>query len=417
MRMPFPNRGRPQKEILAAMRSLKSGDIDWKRGRAPLYVFDGGDEVFEMGRSAFFEFFKENALGGRRAFPSVLQMEKEVVGMAIDLLHGDDNVQGFMTTGGTESIVQAVQSARDWMRAKRGKSPCRGTGNIVAPESAHPAFDKAARLMDLDVRRMPVGDDLRADPAAMAQVLDDDTLMIVGSAPCFPYGVIDPISELASLARANDIWMHVDACVGGYIAPFAAMIGRRIPAFDFAVPGVSSISADLHKFGFCPKPASTVFYREPDLAAFHTFEFDKWPNGLFYTTTICGTRPAGGVAAAWAVINFLGIEGYKEIASELMAFVDEYRRRLCNIDGLKILGDPHLSIVAYHSEGFDIYAVAERLKEKGWLPGLIRDPRAIHQMMSLVHARVLNEYIGDVVEAVEQVKSTPEQKSNLSATY
>jgi sphinganine-1-phosphate aldolase len=415
MRIPFPKNGRSQDEILAAMRSLKSGDIDWKRGRAPLYVFDAGEDVFEMGRSAFFEYFKENALGARRAFPSVLQMENEVVGMAIDLFHGDDDARGFMTTGGTESIIQAVQSARDQARSKRGDQSWRG--NIVAAESAHPAFNKAARLMDLEVRRTKVGSDLRADVSAFEEALDEDTLMIVGSAPSFPYGVIDPISELAQLAHSNGIWMHVDACVGGYIAPFAAMIGRDIPAFDFAVPGVCSISADLHKFGFCPKPASTVFYRTPDMAEFHAFDFDKWPNGRFYTTTICGTRPAGGVAAAWAVFNHLGIEGYKNIATELMNFVDEYKQRISAIDGLKILGNPHLSIVTYNSEDFDIYAVAERLKDKGWLPGLVKEPRAIHQMMSLVHANVLDEYIDDVTDAVKQVRLAPIQESKLSATY
>jgi len=412
MRIPFPGGSRERDDVLATIRSLKTGDIDWKRGRAPLYVFDAGDDVYEMGRAAFFEYFKENALGGRRAFPSVLRMETEVIGMAIDLLHGDDDVQGFMTTGGTESIIQAVQSARDHVRASNRKA-----GNIVTAHSVHPAFNKAARLMDVEVRRTPVGADLRASRAQFEKAVDDETFMIVGSAPCFPYGVIDPISDLAQLAQDIGVWFHVDACVGGYVAPFAAMIGRDIPAFDFAVPGVSSISADLHKFGFCPKPASTVFYRNGELARFHAFDFDDWPNGQFYTTTICGTRPAGGVAAAWAVFNHLGLEGYKKIATELMDFVDAYKRRIEAIDGLKILGSPDLSIVAYHSEDFDVYGVAERLKEKGWLPGLVRDPHAIHQMMSLVHAKVLDEYIADVTAAVDHVRSDPAFKSTLSATY
>lgn len=415
MRVSFPEHGLSKSEVLASMQALKSGDIDWKRGRAPLYVFDGGEDVYEMGRAAFFEFFKENALGGRRAFPSVLQMEEQVVGMAIDLLHGDDNVRGFMTTGGTESIIQAVQSARDYARSK-GRTPT-SRFNIVAAASVHPAFNKAARLMDLDVRRTPVTADLRADPDAFAKAIDDDTIMIVGSAPCFPYGVIDPIEEIGRVAQDSGVWMHVDACVGGYVAPFAAMIGRDIPAFDFAVPGVSSISADLHKFGFCPKPASTVFYRDEERANFHAFDFEDWPNGRFYTTTICGTRPAGGVAAAWAVFNHLGLDGYKLIATELMNFVDLYKKRIAEVDGLEILGKPHLSIVAYRSDDFDIYAIAEKLKDKGWLPGLVRDPKAIHQMMSLVHGKVFDEYIADVEDAVASVKSDPGMQSRLKATY
>ncbi|MBW8637304.1 aminotransferase class V-fold PLP-dependent enzyme [Hoeflea sp. WL0058] len=415
MRISFPEHGLSKSEVLASMQALKSGDIDWKRGRAPLYVFDGGEDVYEMGRAAFFEFFKENALGGRRAFPSVLQMEEQVVGMAIDLLHGDDDVRGFMTTGGTESIIQAVQSARDYARS-RGRTP-KTRFNIVAAASVHPAFNKAARLMDLDVVRTPVDADLRADPDALARAIDDDTIMIVGSAPCFPYGVIDLIEEIGRIAQDSGVWMHVDACVGGYVAPFAAMIGRDIPAFDFAVPGVCSISADLHKFGFCPKPASTVFYRDEEHARHHAFDFDDWPNGRFYTNTICGTRPAGGVAAAWAVFNHLGLEGYKLIATELMDFIDLYKKRISEVDGLEILGKPHLSIVAYKSGDFDIYAVAEKLKEKGWLPGLVRDPKAIHQMMSLVHGKVFDEYIADVEDAVASVKSDPSMQSELKATY
>ncbi|MEO4042227.1 aminotransferase class V-fold PLP-dependent enzyme [Hoeflea sp. CAU 1731] len=415
MRISFPEHGLSKSDVLASMQALKSGDIDWKRGRAPLYVFDGGEDVYEMGRAAFFEFFKENALGGRRAFPSVLQMEEQVVGMAIDLLHGDDDVRGFMTTGGTESIIQAVQSARDYERSK-GRTP-KTRFNIVAAATVHPAFNKAARLMDLDVVRTPVDANLRADPDAIAKAIDDDTIMLVGSAPCFPYGVIDPIKEIGQIALDTGVWMHVDACVGGYVAPFAAMIGRDIPAFDFAVPGVCSISADLHKFGFCPKPASTVFYRDEVRARHHAFDFDDWPNGRFYTNTICGTRPAGGVAAAWAVFNHLGLDGYKLIATELMDFIDLYKKRICEVDGLEILGKPHLSIVAYKSDDFDIYAVAEKLKNKGWLPGLVRDPKAIHQMMSLVHAKVFDEYIADVEDAVTSVRSDPGMQSELKATY
>lgn len=415
MRTPFPETGQTKEDVLAALRALKADDSDWKRGRLPLYLFDAGEDIYEMGRAAFFEFFKENALGKNRAFPSVLKMETEIIDMGLGLLHGGNEARGFMTTGGTESIIQAVQSCRDRFRKQRGASSRRG--NIVAAVSVHPAFDKAARLMDLEVRRTPVGPDFRADPAAIEARIDDDTMMIVGSAPCFPYGVIDPIAELGALAERHGIWLHVDACVGGYVAPFARMIGRNIPAFDFEVPGVCSISADLHKYGFCPKPASTVYYRDGDCAEFHAFRFDAWPSGLFYTPTICGTRPAGGVAAAWALFHYLGLEGYKRVAAELMAFIDDYRAGIEAIPGLKVLGDPHLSIVAFTAEGLDIYRVAELMSAKGWLPGLLKEPKAIHRMMSLVHQPVLDEYLADLRAAVEEVRASGATAREIEATY
>jgi glutamate/tyrosine decarboxylase-like PLP-dependent enzyme len=415
MRTQFPATGQAKDDVLAALKALKINDIDWKNGRVPLYLFDAGEDAYEMGRDAFFEFFKENALGRTRAFPSVLKMETDIIDMGLGLLHGGDRACGFMTTGGTESIIQAVQSCRDRARKHRGDPSHRG--NIVAPLSVHPAFEKAARLMDLEVRRVPVGADFRVTPAAIEAGMDDDTIMIVGSAPCFPYGVIDPIAELGALAERREVWLHVDACVGGYIAPFARMIGRDIPAFDFEVPGVCSISADLHKFGFCPKPASTVYYRDSDCAEFHAFKFDAWPSGLFYTPTICGTRPAGGVAAAWAMFHFLGIEGYKRIATELMTFIDEYRAGIEAIPGLKVLGNPHLSLVAFTAEDLDIYRVAELMSARGWLPGLLKQPKAIHRMMSLLHEPALDEYLADLRIAVDQVRASGDTAKAIEATY
>jgi sphinganine-1-phosphate aldolase len=412
----FPHAGRPQSEVLAEIRAMKAKDADWQHGRVPLYVFKATDAVTEVGRDAFFEFFTENALGGRRAFPSVKRMEDEVIEMALDLFHAPDGAQGFMTTGGTESIIQAVQTCRNWERTRRGDPVHRG--NIVGAESLHPAFNKAAQLMDLSVRRVPVGPDLRADFVAIEEAIDEDTILLVGSAPCFPYGTIDPIMAMGELAQRRNIWLHVDACVGGYLAPFAKQIGRDIPDFDFIVPGVSSISADLHKFGFCPKPASTVFYRTSEKAQVHGFDFNDWPNGRFLTGTLVGTRPAGGVAAAWATFNFLGREGYRQIARDLMAFVDAYKVGVSEIAGLQILGKPDLSIVAYGSDELDIFRVAEVMSEKGWLPGLVQKPKAIHRMMSMLHAPSLPEYLSDLRAAVGVVRQAgSQQAAAIKATY
>ena len=416
MRQAFPRQGRPRDVVLADLTAAKSGDADWRGGRVPLYVFKATDAAYDLGRDAFFEYFAENALGGKRAFPSVKRMEDEVVAMALSLFNAPADAQGFMTTGGTESIIQAVQTCRDWSRARRRDQAHRGS--IVAAETAHPAFDKAARLMDLTVRRVPVGADLRADVAAMAAASDADTIMLVGSAPCFPYGVVDPIAELGALALARGLWLHVDACVGGYLAPFVKALGRDVPDFDLAVPGVASLSADLHKYGFCPKPASTVFYASPEQAHHHVFDVDVWPNGRFVTGTIVGTRPAGGVAAAWAVFQHLGFDGYQAIASDLMAFIDAYRAGVERVRGLAVVGRPHLAIVAFGSAEFDVFRVAEVMSAKGWLPGLVQRPKAIHRMLSLLHQPALEPYLADLAAAVGVVRQEGGSgESRLRATY
>lgn len=402
MRTKLPERGRPPAAIIGEMRAMKHGDADWQHGRVPLFYFKADDAVYEIGKAGFFEYFSENALGATRAYPSVKRMETEVIDMALDLFGAPADAQGFMTTGGTESIVTAIQACRDWSRQQRGSATHRGS--IVAAETAHPAFNKGAKLMDLEVRRAPVRADLRMDVSAIEALIDDDTIMLVGSAPNFPYGMIDPIAALGAIAERRGVWLHIDACVGGYLAPFARMIGRAVPDFDFRVPGVSSLSADLHKFGFCPKPSSTVLYRTPDKAQFQLFDANVWPNGRFLTPTIVGTRPAGGIAGAWATLQFLGVEGYKRIARELMAFVDAYQAGIRAIPGLQILGEPDLSIVAYGSGEIDVFRVAEVMSGKGWLPGLVQKPKGIHRMMSLVHAPVLDEYLNDVRAAVGVVR-------------
>jgi sphinganine-1-phosphate aldolase len=414
-RLMLPRTGRAQGDILKEMRSFKGADIDWQNGRAPLYVFKATDEAYEAGRAGFFEFFSENALGGRRAFPSVKRMEDEIVEMTLDLFSAPDGAQGFMTTGGTESIILAMQTCRDWSRGKRGEPKHRG--NVVASETAHPAFNKGAKLMDLDVRRAPVGVDLRMDLAALEALIDDDTIMIVGSAPNFPYGMIDPITELGRIAERRGVWLHVDACVGGYLAPFVRMTGRKILDFDFVVPAVASLSADLHKFGFCPKPASTVFYRDADKAQHHMFDADVWPNGRFLTSTIVGTRPAGGVAGAWATLQFMGRDGYTRVATALMDFVDRYQDDVRATDGLKILGAPDLSIVAFGSDVFDIFRVAEVMSEKGWLAGLTQKPKGIHRMMSMFHEPVNDQYVDDLRAAIGVVRQAPRTETSVRATY
>jgi glutamate/tyrosine decarboxylase-like PLP-dependent enzyme len=305
-------------------------------------------------------------------------------------------------------------ACRDYGRRQTGRADRRG--NIVLPFSAHPAFGKAARLMDLELRRVPVAGNYRADVAAMARAIDADTLLLVGSAPCFSYGTIDPIADLGQLAQERGLWLHVDACVGGYIAPFAAKAGYSIPLFDFAVPGVTSMSADLHKFGFCPKPASTVFYRSADRAACQPFEMDDWPGGKFATATLVGTRPGGAVAGAWATLQSMGERGYVDTARQIMELAAAYRRGIEAI-GLTVLGNPDLSILCFASNEVDMLRVGEVMATRGWLPGLVREPHAMHLMLSMLHAPAKDDYLRNLADAVAQVRAERGKTAKVDVTY
>ena len=414
MRCSLPPIGLGREEIFTRMKGFAAGDIDWRRGRVPLYVFKASDDIATIGLDAYVEFFTENGLGGKRAFHGLKRMEDEIVAIGLSLFHAPDGAAGYLTTGGTESIIAAVKACRDSIRQNEGSAHRRG--NIVMPYSAHPAFTKAARLMDLEIRRVPVGADFRADVPAIAKAIDAETMMLVGSAPCFPYGTMDPIEALGRLAQERRVWLHVDACVGGYLAPFVARAGHPVPPFDFALPGVASLSADLHKFGFCPKPASTVFYRSEAQAAFQPFEVDDWPGGRFTTATLVGTRPGGAIAGAWATLHAMGEKGYVDTARAIMEVVARYRRGIEAI-GLSIVGSPELSILCFTSQHVDMLAVGEAMAQRGWLPGLVREPRAMHLMLSMLHEPACDDYLRDLRECVAHVNDRHQSAVASAANY
>jgi glutamate/tyrosine decarboxylase-like PLP-dependent enzyme len=346
-------------------------------------------------KEAYALYMSENGLGPL-AFPSLKQMEDEVVGMGLSLLHAPQDARGTITSGGTDSITMAVKAARDFARAERGIS---GQANLVAPFSAHPAFDKAASLMDLEVRRVPVGSDLLSDVTAMSEAVDDQTIMLVGSAPSFPYGLIDHIESLGELAVDRDLWLHVDACVGGYIAPFVRMNGAEIPPFDFEIPGVSSMSADLHKYGYCAKGASTVLFRSESLHQHMVFDCNDWPGGRMITPTLAGTRPGGAISAAWAVMNFLGVDGYRRKqgqVTEAREAVETGVRAL----GFEVLGEPKLGIIAFSHNEADVFTVYRNMYRKGWFTSLTTEPPALHLMLSPFHHEVVDRYLEDLKDCL-----------------
>jgi len=398
MRRALPDQGTDWAELKAQMLDMAGADVRWREGKTAVYVFNAGADVEQVQKEAYTLFMSENGLGPA-AFPSLKRMEEEVVGFGLGLLHGDDEANGVITSGGTDSITMALKAARDFARIDRGT---KGPLNIVLPRSAHPAFDKACAVMEIEVRRTPLKD-LLADPAAMAQAADAATVMIVGSAPCFPFGLIDPIEALSDLAVARGLWLHVDACVGGYLAPFVRMNGGDVPPFDFELAGVHSISADLHKYGYAAKGASTVFFRTKALRDHLTFDVRDWPGGRMVTPTLAGTRPGGAIAAAWAVMNHLGVAGYRA----KQGLVTRARERIeagVKAQGFTVLGRPHLGLIAFTRDDLDCAAIWARLRERGWFSGMVTEPRGLQLMLSPIHADVAETYLADLVWAVEAVR-------------
>lgn len=389
--------GAPWSDLEPRMRALAAGDVKWRDGRTGLYIFNAGEEVERVQKAAYALFSAENGLGPA-AFPSIAQMERDVVAIGLNLLNAPPGAAGAMTSGGTDSITMAIKAARDHARAKRGMN---GALNIVVPITAHPAFDKACALMDIEVRRAPVKDFL-ADVSAMEAAMDADTLMIVGSAPCFPFGLIDPIEALSELAQRRHVWLHVDACVGAYIAPFVRMNGVDLPPFDFSVPGVWSMSGDLHKYGYASKGASTVFFRSEALREHMVFDAGPWPLGRMMTPTLAGTRPGGAIAAAWAVMHHLGVDGYRakqREVTEARAKIEAGVTRL----GFRVLGHPQLGIVAFTHESADALALYARMHHRGWFTAALLEPKALHLMLSPKHNHVADEYLGDLAAALGDV--------------
>ncbi len=408
----LPKTGRSWDELDREMDAAAAGDVDWRHGRLGVYIHYAGDDVLEVAKKAYLKFFSENGLGPK-AFPSLARFESDVVAMTLGLLHGGPDARGAMTTGGTESIFLAVKSARDRARLKH---PTLDRPQIVVPRTAHPAFNKAAHWLGLEVLRVPVGKDFRADVEAMAAAVGPRTIMLVGSAPAFPHGVMDPIPELGTLAENHGLWLHVDACVGGFIAPFAKRLGNPLPDFDFAVPGVVSISADLHKYGYTAKGASTILYRNNEAFGFQAYTFSDWPRGTYATQTLVGTRPGGAIAAAWAVMNFLGEEGYLEVTRRILATRKAIGDGVAKL-GLEVWGKPELSIVGYGSRELDMAAVADRLASRGWFVGRLAEPPGIHLMLNLTHEAIVGDYLSNLEWSIGEVRAGRARSTISQATY
>lgn len=409
----FPVNGMQKSEVFAEMEAARKDDVNWRGGRLGLYVHFAGDDVLAVAKEAHQRFFSENALGPS-AFPSLKKFETDIVAWTASLL-GSDEATGTITSGGTESIFLAMKTARDCARATR---PTKGTPIVVAPVSAHPAFDKAAHYLGFKVRRVGLAQNYRADAEAMASAVCKDTIAIIASAPAFPHGVIDPVREIGNIATAHGLWFHVDACVGGFIAPFARRIGYPIPDFDFTIPAVTSISADQHKYGFTAKGASVLLLRDPAMMQYQVFDFDGWPRGRYRSPTFTGTRPGGPIAAAWAVLRYLGIEGYERLVRSIMKARDELISGIQEIEGLTIVSDPDVAVLEYATDGLDVDSLAEAMEDRGWFITRAAQPPGIHVgMLTMAHVPIVPKYLEDLRDSVRDVRAGRKAARKVTATY
>ncbi len=408
----LPQRGRSRKELLQEMRDLRSADVNWQDGRVFSLVFPAGEEALRLLKEAYTLYFSENALNPT-AFPSLRRMETEVIAMSATLLGSQGQVVGNMTSGGTESILMAVKTARDWARAER---PDIAAPEMVLPLSAHPAFDKAGHYFGVRAVHTPLTADFQADVAAMRAAITPNTILLVGSAPSYPQGIVDPIPELAALAQEHGLLCHTDACVGGFMLPFVRRLGYPVPDFDFAVPGVTSLSADLHKYGYAAKGASLILYRDAALRRHQLFAYTDWPGGIYASPTMGGTRPGGAIAAAWAIMNYLGEEGYLKLAGEVMAATRRIQEGVAAIDGLAVLGRPAMSVMALGSSKVNVYEVGDEMALRGWHLDRQQFPPSLHLTINPAHIGRTDAFLHDLRAAVRAARRlTPRRLAGSAA--
>lgn len=417
----LPKIARNKEEIIREMEALKAvEELRWKGGYVSGAVYHGDDEHIDFLNQVYAINSQSNPLHSD-LWPSTTKFEAEVVSMTANMLgagqagDGPENeICGTISSGGTESILLAMKTYRDWARAnKRIKKPA-----MVVPTTVHAAFDKAAQYFNIKMVRVPVGPDYRADVEATRQAITRNTIVVVGSAPSFPHGAIDPIAELSELARENGIGFHTDACLGGFLLPWAEKLGYDVPPFDFRLAGVTSMSADTHKYGYASKGTSVVLYRGLHLRRYQYYTATEWPGGLYFSPTFAGSRPGALSAACWAALLSMGEEGYTEAAKKILETAALIKSGIQEIPDLHILGDP-LWVIAFGSETLDIYKVMDYLTRKRWSLNGLHKPPCVHICVTLRHTQpgVAERFVEDLRAAVEHVKLHPDEPGGMAPVY
>lgn len=413
----IPANGRPHEDVLTEMRSFRAHDADYRAGKTWSLVYWVGDDHHHFLKEAHNTYFSENGLNPM-AFKSLKRMEAEVVQMTAGMLNAPPEAVGTMTSGGTESLLMAVKAARD--RARKLK-PWIRRPNMVLPRTIHVGVDKAAHYFDVKPRYVDVGPDFRADVRAMEKAIDRNTILLGCSAPQYPQVTIDPVEELGRLAQKKKLPLHVDACFGGFMLPWLEKLGHPLPLWDFRIPGVTSISADIHKYGYASKGASVIVYRDMSYLRHQFFVSTDWPGGIYASPSMPGTRPGGPIAAAWATLQAVGEDGYLELAKKALDATKRLRDGIEAIPQLRLLGEFHMTAVTWGSvddERISVYAIADIMAERGWGADRQQNPPSIHLTVNANNGAVVDQYLADLAEAAAHAEAHPElAKEGEAAMY
>lgn len=414
----LPAEGIAHQSILEHMQALKEQEeARWRDGYVSGAVYHGAADHIEFLSQVYGIHSQTNPLHAD-VWPSISKYEAEIVAMTANMLGantpGADRVCGTVTSGGTESILLAMKSYRDWGREEKGiRRP-----EMVLPVTAHAAFDKAAQYFKIKPVRVPVDGDFRADLRFARRAINRNTVVVVGSAPSFPHGIVDPISELSELAREHGVGFHTDACLGGFLLPWAERLGYPVPPFDFHLPGVTSISVDTHKYGYAAKGTSVILYRTPELRHYQYYTITEWPGGLYFSPTFAGSRPGALSAACWAALLTTGEEGYTRAAESIFHTAARIKEGIRRIPELFILGDS-LFVIAFASDEMDIYRVMEAMSQRGWSLNGLHKPNSVHLCVTLRHTQpgVAERFLTDLQSAVQDVRQHPEIKGEMAPVY
>ena len=405
--MKFPEKGFSKEQIFALLDNLSADDVNWASGKVFGYVFDPGKEIIETAEQALLKFYHKSGLDFT-VYPSLLKMENDVIDFAIKHLGGDENSAGSFASGGTESIILAVKTARDYMRKKKKiKSP-----EMIAPETAHAAFHKAAHYLGVKLVQTPVDPvTMKAIPEEVEKAITKNTILIVGSAPCYSHGVIDPIEEMSEIARRHDILFHTDACMGGFILPLMRDLGYNVPPFDFSLPGVTSISMDLHKYAYAPKGASVVLYRSKELRKFQYFACSRWTGYTMINTTIQSTKSGGPLAAAWATLNIVGRERYLDFVKKKLEAVQKVVDFIEKHPDLELATRPEMTLIAFTSRTVNIFNIIDEVNSRGWYiqPALRYGNSKEHIHLTINYSNVdkIDDFLEDLADSIESAKKLP----------
>jgi len=410
----LPATGMPEDEVLKLAKIYADlGDADWKNGSESGTVYNGNAKLTELMTKVYGMTAWSNPLHPG-TFPGIRKMEAEVVRMACQMFNGGPDSCGCITTGGTESIILACKAYRDWAREERGIN----NPNMVVPVTAHAAFDKAAAMLDMVIKHVKVDPVTQeVDLKAMKRRIDSSTCMLVGSCPQFPHGSIDNIQGIAKLGLRYGIPVHVDACLGGFLVPFMNEAGFPLDAFDFRVDGVTSISADTHKYGFAPKGSSVILYSKPIYRHYQWFSFPDWPGGIYATSTISGSKAGGITAACWASLVYHGRSGYVDSTRKIVNTTRYITNELSKIKGIKVMGKPQVSVVAFGADQANIFGISEMLKERGWNLNNLQFPSCIHLCVTLLHTEegVADKFVNDVRDSAAKAMADPSATNTESA--